>query len=488
MTRAFIENTPVTSCTSERRRRQALSICIIAGSMTLLDMSIFNAVLPSVQHSLRISPAEVSWSVVGYALMFGLTLMPAGRLGDEYGRRKLFLIGLSLSAVTAIVCGAAPDATVLVRGRLCHGVATGLLAPQVIGLMQEMYAGPKRGRAFGYFGATAGLSAAAGPLLGGIILQMFGAAEGWRFVFFLPVPILALTLVFAIKVMPVDHRAGVHRLDLVGAVLLGLGLLGIMFLPIQESEAGAHPRIWLFVIGAAWVGLFGLWEGRLGARGGRPLLDLKPLTIRSYSVGATIVAAFYAGFAGVFLVMTMFLQQGLNYSPLEAAESTLIFTVGSAGAAIITGRLVHRIGRALVVIGSAAATLGLILLAQVARHWTGSNTALVLAAPLLVAGCGCGFVISANQTLTLLEITRARAGIAAAIYETCQRIGTALGAALSSAAFFDELAATGDYHAAVGFGLTSSAVFIGTAFLISTADTLWPAHRKLASGDTHAAN
>jgi MFS family permease len=222
MTRAFIENTPVTSCTSERRRRQALSICIIAGSMTLLDMSIFNAVLPSVQHSLRISPAEVSWSVVGYALMFGLTLMPAGRLGDEYGRRKLFLIGLSLSAVTAIVCGAAPDATVLVRGRLCHGVATGLLAPQVIGLMQEMYAGPKRGRAFGYFGATAGLSAAAGPLLGGIILQMFGAAEGWRFVFFLPVPILALTLVFAIKVMPVDHRAGVHRLDLVGAVLLGL--------------------------------------------------------------------------------------------------------------------------------------------------------------------------------------------------------------------------------------------------------------------------
>ena len=313
----LLENGPVTSYTSERQRRQALAICLIAGSMTLLDMSIFNVALPSVQHSLHISPAKASWSVVGYALMFGLTLIPAGRLGDEYGRRKLFLIGLSLSAVTAIVCGAAPDATVLVMGRLCHGVAAGLLAPQVIALMQEMYAGPKRGRAFGYFGATAGLSAAAGPLLGGIILQAFGTAEGWRFVFFLPVPILVLTLAFVIRVMPADHRAGVHRLDLVGAVLLGLGLLGIMLLPLQESEARAHPRIWLFAIGAAWVGLFGLWEGRLGARGGHPLLDLKPLTIRSYSVGATIVAAFYAGFAGVFLVMTMFLQQGLNYSPLS---------------------------------------------------------------------------------------------------------------------------------------------------------------------------
>ena len=177
---ALLDNTPVTSYTSERQRRQALAICLIAGSMILLDMSIFNVALPSLQRGLHISPAEVSWSVAGYALTFGLTLIPAGRLGDEYGRRRLFLIGMSLSALTAIVCGAAPDATVLVMGRLCHGVAAGLLAPQVIGLMQQMYPGPKRGRAFGYFGATVGLSAAAGPLLGGIILQVFGAAEGWR--------------------------------------------------------------------------------------------------------------------------------------------------------------------------------------------------------------------------------------------------------------------------------------------------------------------
>jgi AcrR family transcriptional regulator len=178
------------------------------------------------------------------------------------------------------------------------------------------------------------------------------------------------------------------------------------------------------------------------------------------------------------LVVTMFLQQGLKYSPLEAAASTPIFTVGSTGSAVISGRLVHRVGRRLVVIGSAVATLGLTVVALLAHGWTGPDAAAVLAAPLLMAGCGCGLVISANQTLALHEITRANAGVAAGIYETGQRIGTALGTALSSALFFRGLATTGgNYHAAVGLGLASPAVLVGVAFLIGTADILWPVRR-----------
>src|SRR3979411_2072947 len=127
----------------EPRRWHALLICLVAGFMTLLDVSIVNVALPSMQRSLHMSPTQVSWAVAGYALTFGLTLVPAGRLGDEYGRRKLFLIGLSLFAVPAILCGAAPNAAVLVLGRLCRGVAAGLLAPQVLGLLQQMYTGPR---------------------------------------------------------------------------------------------------------------------------------------------------------------------------------------------------------------------------------------------------------------------------------------------------------------------------------------------------------
>jgi MFS family permease len=369
---------------------------------------------------------------------------------------------------------------VLVVGRLCRGVAAGLLAPQVIALMQELYSGPRWGRAFGYYGATVGLFTAVRPLLGGVILQAFGAAEGWRFVFYLPVSVFVVTLAFGLRVLPADDRAGVHdRLDLVGALLLGLGVLAIMLLSLQEIGAKAHPPSGCSPSGRLAV-LFVLWKRRLGAGGGHPLVNLRLLTIRSYSVGAMIAAAFFAGFTAIFLVITMFLQQGLKYSPLEAAASMLIFTVGSAGSAVIGGRLVHRMGRRLVVIGSAAATLGLTVVAVLAQGWTGADTAAVLAAPLLVAGCGCGLVIPANQTLTLREIARANAGLAAGIYETGQRIGTALVTALSSALFFGGLATTGgDYHAAVGRGLAIPVVLVGVALLIGTAYLLWPMRRAV---------
>jgi EmrB/QacA subfamily drug resistance transporter len=475
---------------TEPRHRDALLICLVAGFMTLLDVSIVNVALPSMEHSLRLSPADVSWAVAGYALTFGLTLVPAGRLGDEYGRRKLFLIGLSLFAITAVVCGAAPNATVLVIGRLCRGVAAGLLAPQVIGLLQQMYTGQRRGKTFGYYGATVGLSTAIGPLLGGVILQVFGVAEGWRFVFYLSIPVVVLTLAFAFRVLPADRQGGEHHgVDFVGALLLGLSVLAIMLPLLQATGAKAHPRFWLFAVGAAWLVLFLIWERRLDSHGGHPLVNMKLLTVRSYAVGAMIAAAFYSGFTSIFLVITLFFQQGLKYSALEAALSTLIFTVGSAGSAIISGRIVQRTGRRTVVIGSAVATLGLAAVALLARGWTGPDTALVLAPALLVAGCGCGFVISANQTLTLQEITRANAGVAAGVYETGQRIGTALGTALASALFFGELAQTrGDYHAAVGLGLASPAVLVGVAFLISLVDILRPVRGSTPAVDVQVAS
>ncbi|MDT7667569.1 MAG: hypothetical protein QOC74_352, partial [Pseudonocardiales bacterium] len=209
-------------------RGNALLICLVAGFMTLLDVSIVNVALPSMEHSLDMSTTDVTWAVAGYALTFGLTLVPAGRLGDVYGRRKLFLTGLALFAVTAVICGAAPNATVLIVGRLCRGVSAGLLAPQVIGLMQQMYTGPRRGKALGYYGATVGLSTAIGPLLGGIVLQVFGVAEGWRYVFYLSIPVVLVTLAFGYQVLPADQRGGVrHTLDLLGALLLGLGVLTI---------------------------------------------------------------------------------------------------------------------------------------------------------------------------------------------------------------------------------------------------------------------
>jgi MFS family permease len=402
----------------ESPRWPALVLCIVAGFMTLLDVSIVNIAVPSMTSSLGMSSADVSWAVTGYTLAFGLTLIPAGRLGDVYGRKRMFLIGLSLFTATAILCGAAPNATVLIVGRLLRGISAGMLAPQAIALLQQMYDGPKRGRAFGYYGATVGMSTAIGPLLGGVILRIFGTADGWRFVFYLSLPILIATLVVAVPVLPADRR------------------------------------------------------GR--RRGEQPPAAPGLLRVRGYLVGTMIAATFYAGFTSIFLVLTVFLQQGLKYSALQAALATLTFTVSSTCCAVVSGRVVHRLGRRIVVLGSALATAGLSLVALVAAVWTGGDMALLLTGPLLVAGCGCGLVIAANQILTLREVTRGNVGLAAGVYDTGQRLGTALGTGLTSAAFFGALAnEPSDYHGAAGLGLSIAALLVGLGFVIGLVDVLW---------------
>lgn len=460
--------------TEEPARWPALVLCIVAGFMTLLDVSIVNVAVPSMTRSLGMSSADVSWVIAGYTLAFGLTLIPAGRLGDMYGRRRMYLIGMSLFTATAVLCGVAPNATILIVGRVLRGVSAGLLAPQAIALLQQMYEGSRRGKAFGYYGATVGTSVAIGPLLGGVILRVFGTADGWRFVFYLSVPVLLAALAFAFPSLPPDLKGGDRRrLDLLGALLLGLGVLAVMLPLVQQTGARAHPQYWLFAVAAGLLALFVLWERRLEARGGQPLVTPSLLRIRSYLVGTMIAATFYAGFTGIFLVLTIFLQQGLRYTALQAALSTLIFTVASSCCAIVSGRVVHRAGRRVVLLGTALATIGLCAVALVVSAWDGADMALVLAAPLLVAGCGCGMVISANQTLTLREITRATAGLAAGFYETGQRIGTGLGTTLASAAFFGSLAGEPtDYPGAAGLGLAIAATLVGSAFVIGLVDTL----------------
>ncbi|HEX3785850.1 MAG TPA: MFS transporter [Pseudonocardiaceae bacterium] len=469
----------------ETRRWPALVICLVASFMTLLDVSVVTIALPSMEHNLHLSPAAITWTVAGYALAFGLTLVPAGRLGDEYGRRRLLLIGLSLFAVTGLICGIAPNATVLIIGRLLRGVSAGILAPQVIGLLQVMYPKKTRGRAFGYYGATTGLSTAVGPILGGVILQSFGPATGWRWIFYLSIPIVVLALAIGVKVLPADRRGQAHRLDFLGVALLGLGVFSIMLPMLQETGVDAHPRFWLFAVGIVLLVLFVLWQRRLGARNARPLVHLKVLRIRSYAVGTAVATTFYTGFTAIFLVLTLFLQQGLKYTPLHAALATLIFTVVSACCAVLSGRLVHRVGRPLVLFGTGIATLGLIATALIARGSTVADAPLALAVPLAIAGGGCGLVISANQTLTLVDITRPTAGVAAGVYETGVRVGTALGTAIAGALYFGTLAGThGNYHVAVAVGLISPAVMVGVAFLIGLVDALWPAKANVATVDS----
>lgn len=210
------------------RRWRALSVTLVAGFMSLLDVSIVSVALPSIQHGLGTTPAEVQWVVSGYALTFGLALVPAGRLGDALGRRRMFLLALGAFVLFSALAGAAPTTTTLIVARLAQGLAAGALAPQNSGLIQQLFRGAERGRAFGMFGATVGISTAVGPVVGGLILTLAGEGDGWRWIFYINVPIGVLALVLAARLLPRGGSSRREHIDLVGVGLLGGAVLAVL--------------------------------------------------------------------------------------------------------------------------------------------------------------------------------------------------------------------------------------------------------------------
>jgi len=467
------ETKPAVSDAADPKRWRALAVTQIAGFMSLLDVSIVNVALPSIQRGLGASAGTAQWVVSGYALAFGLALVPAGRLGDTLGRRRMFLIALSAFVVTSALSGAAPTAGLLVGARLLQGVAGGMLIPQSSGLIQELFRGAERGRAFGILGATIGLSTAVGPVVGGLILAAFTGPDGWRWVFYVNVPIGLAALVLAARFVPSTTGGGwrgVH-LDLVGSLLLGGGVLGLL-LPLVQAETGSLRRVWwLPAVALLLLAAFVWWEVRTVHRGRQPLLDPRLARTPGYGAGLGIGLVYFIGFTGIWLVFALFFQAGLGYSPLRSGLAVTPFALGVALSAVIAGRLVARVGRWLTVFGLAATVVGLVATALVLRHVGGDAAAWAIVGPLLLAGLGGGMVTSPNITLTLESVPVRMAGAAGGALQTAQRIGSAIGTAALAGVFYMVLAATsGDYSAAVSDALLCASGVMLLALLLAVAE------------------
>ncbi|WP_432505941.1 MFS transporter [Kineococcus arenarius] len=435
-------------------RWRALGVCLAVGFMTLLDVSIVNVALPSIESSLGAGPAQVQWIVAGYALAFGLVLVPAGRFGDLLSRRAVFLAGLAGFVLTSAAAGLVQSATALAVVRLLQGVTAGLVNPQVLALIQQLFTGAERGRAFAAFGTTVGLSTAVGPLLGGVILAVFGEEEGWRGVFLVNVPLGLVLLPLAWRWLPRQGSGGRRArpgFDVVGLVLLAAAVLLVM-LPfvLTTGEGGSAARWWLLAPGALLLGLFALWERREDRRGHQPVVAADLVRTASFTRGAMIGVSYFAGFTGIFLVVTLYLQSGLGFTPLQAGLVQTPFALASAVLAQVGGRQVAERGRRVVVVGLVVVAVGLSAADVVAAAVQGTAGAIALAACLAVTGAGSGLVISPNQTLTLAEVPRNVAGTAGGVLQTGQRIGSAMGVAAVTAVFFSALAGEGLSGAAGG--------------------------------------
>ncbi|SEH00510.1 drug resistance transporter, EmrB/QacA subfamily [Nonomuraea solani] len=417
-------------------RKRALGVCLVAAFMTGLDVSIVNVALPSIRDGLGATEDGLQWTLSGYALTFGLLLVPAGRLGDARSRRTIFMWGVVLFTLSSAACGFAGNMHVLIVARLIQGLAAGMLNPQVSGLIQQMFQGYERGRAFGALGATIGVSTAAGPLIGGALVTLTGPEHGWRWVFLVNVPIGIALLPLAARLLPRSAERRRESMDLVGVLLLGVGVAGLLLPFIQRHQWESQAK-WLLVPAALLVlAGFVAWERHYPREA---LVDLTLFRKRSYSLGTAIALFYFAGFTGIFFIFTLYLQSGHHYSALMAGLAITPFALGSASASVVGGRLVSRAGRRLVAVGLTMVIAGLLATMGATVLVPGQGVGLATALPLLVAGMGSGLVISPNQAITLSEVPPEGGGSAAGVLQTGQRLGSAIGIAATGTTFFGSL-------------------------------------------------
>lgn len=423
------------------------SVVLAAGFMTLLDVSIVNVALPSIEKSLNAGPDQIQWIVAGYALTFGLSLVGAGRAGDIFGRRALFLIGLAGFVIASAGCGLATTATHLIIMRLLQGMFAGVLNPQILGIIQDLYQKQTRARAFGIFGIVVGISTAIGPALGGALIAMFGAEVGWRIVFLINVPIGVAVLFAGWKLLPRKEDAGsltfkewIMDFDPIGVALLGLAVVGVMwpFLTSSADQAGTGglAHYWLLGVAAAIALVLYLWEKFWYGRGNQVLLDPVLVHNRSFVFGSLTAFFYFAGFTSIFLTITLYLQQGLSWTPLYAGIAMVPFALISGASSGISGRLVNRFGRSVPVAGVLIVVIGMLAMAASAYYLTTPLGPYAVLGSMAFAGIGSGLVISPNQALTLDGVPKHEAGVAAAVLQTFQRLGAAIGLSVVTTVFF----------------------------------------------------
>ncbi|SDQ04131.1 MFS transporter [Quadrisphaera sp. DSM 44207] len=458
---------------SDPRRWRILTVCLASGFLSLLSVSIVNVALPAVQAGVGASAAQLQWVLTGYALTFGLALVPAGRLGDSYGRRRLFMTGLAVFLLASLACGLATSPGALIAARLAMGVGAGVLNPQVSAIIQNLFTGAERGRAFGLFGGTIGVSTAIGPLLGGAILALVPGGGAWRWVFWVNLPVGAVALLLAHRLLPREEGTRHERLDVVGSLLLGLAVLGVLLGLQEQAVLGLPLALAVLLAAAAAAGAFVAWERRYAASGRTPLARPALLRHPPFAAGVLVGSLYFAGFTAIFVVLTLYLQQGLGYTPLQAGLSTTPFAIAGAVTAPLAGRVVTRVGRRMVVAGLCLVAAGLlagvlvveVLAPAVGAGWTGA----LLALPLAVAGAGGGLVISPNVTLTLAEVPLEDAGSASGVLQTAQRLGSAAGIAGISAVFF-AVSAGGRWQPAITVSLLVTAGLVALALVPAVLD------------------
>lgn len=477
-------------------QRSILVVVLVPVFMSLLSISSINVVLPSIQTSLDAPTSQIQWVLSGYTLAFGVLLVAAGRAGDTFGRAKLFVAGLVLFGFGSLVAGLALNGPMLIAARIITGFGSGLLNPQTVGFIQQFFEGPRRARAFASFGSVVGVSVAIGPVLGGGLVALLGQDWGWRWTFLVNVPIAVAAIIFAYRnfptaawqrYLPEDANGDTHKPDLdpIGTTTFTLGTLLVMWTFLEITKGGIY--LVMLPIGLAILAWWVWWERRYKRRGGAPMVDMALFKNRSYRNGTLLIGLFFTGSTSVWVTVAIFLQTGHGISALLAALVGLPSAVATSISSQIAGRYVLRAGRAMVAWGMSVTLTALAssIFVVIGVHlWDWSVWWLILTLALL--GVAQGFIVSPNQTLSLIEVPAHVSGVAGGVMQTGQRVGTSIGTALITSILFGVAAAfSWDWAFVAAFG--TIIVMVAAAMIVAIADIVGTRRSQAAVPQGHEA-
>jgi len=455
-------------------------VLLLASFMDLLHSTIVNVALPAIQVDLQATPEQLEWIVNGYVLAFAALLISGGRLGDIFGRKKTFtvgVIGFTLASALGTIAG---SADILIWARVAQGAFATLMIPQVLSMVQVLFAPKERAGMFGALGAVSGLAVIAGPLVGGFLTSANISGFGWRSIFLINIPIGIMLLIATAISMPGSRSPKALRLDIPGFILATAALFLGVYALIEGRAVSWAPWIWVLLgVSAALIATFFLYQKRIESVGKAVLMPLELFSNRGYSAGIVAQLAFAASVAGFMLVTSLYLQFALGFSAMTTGISLLSFAVGAFVGSIAAVHLGPRLGRPLIIFGALTQIAGYFwasrIVADMGINLQGSD----LTIPFTIAGAGLSLQVVPLTGLTLSNAPVNHAGVASGVFNTFQQVGTALGVALVGVVYFSHAEGAGP---TIDTYTASMWVPLGALALSAVACLMLPSNASVQAG------
>jgi EmrB/QacA subfamily drug resistance transporter len=449
-----------------------IGLCVVlaADAVDLLDSTIVGVASPSIHADFGGSSTQIQWISAAYTLALAVLMITGARLGDILGRRRMFVIGSAGFAVCSALCAAATGPGMLIAARAAQGAFAAMMVPQGMGIVREMFPPAQLGVALSAFGPVMGLSAVAGPVLGGFLTDADLFGTGWRMVFLVNVPLAAAAAIAAGRVVPDGRAARPPRLDLTGVALISAATLLLLFPLVQGRDLG-WPW-WCHACMAASVpvlALFALHLRRVRARGGSPLVEPGLFRNRAFTSALVVGTVFFAAMSGLMLVVTLHLQLGLGFSAQHCGDTMIPWSLGTVAGAIVGGQVLGpRLGRHTIHAGLAVVVVSVLGLAETVRLAGGTPSSWQLAPALAAGGVGMGMLMSPFFRIALADLRKEEVGSASGTLNAVQQLGSSIGVAVLGTLFFD-LGGSPGARAAEWTMVVTAAAFVvafGMVFLL----------------------